>query len=515
MAFVKNKVKLCETSLSDFGLGQIESIPFYRRYSGIEQLFKKLVPSVNFARHFAQPCENSNKKVLEWFYVPGGEAPTRLSDLSDTDPAYTDAIAQRDSVIKAIKKAYNDASENERKFFDAVLFGIDSAESDSTTYVCDGQVLFGVWGMRAKQGRKIEDVIREDVLDHRVFTITYEISGDGGLSLTSVKRKYGHKLTTNDVPVVTPSEGWKFTRWNPDIPQGWMVTEDKTFLAVCEKEDIVLPPPTTGGAEKGDDDDDVIEDVVGGPEVIEEPEPDDVQYHIHFKSEDGGSLSGITDIWKKDGEKVYGSDIPTAIADEGWEFVGWDHQPENYVVHSDDEFIARFRKIETTKRHGWFWGDWWHGRTGCLPALLNWFLLGLGLLLFFLLLWCFVFGKCHFNLCGCDCNSEVVDTVPPAPVQKPCNTEQASGGEEGYMGYFDMGQQSGHFQFEYNTWTQPDRIVIYDGRGTAGKEIFRYEGGTSDYITADVEFNKRIVTVVIEGLAPGTVWEFKIGCPEK
>lgn len=47
----------------------------------------------------------------------------------------------------------------------------------------------------------------------------------------------------------------------------------------------------------------------------------------------------------------------------------------------------------------------------------EWYLLiGLGLLLLFLTLWCFVFGKCHFSPTGrnCDCNCN--DTiVPPNP----------------------------------------------------------------------------------------------------
>ena len=242
MPTVKNKKKLCETSLSDFSIEQIDGVPFYGRYPEMERLFRKLVPSVDFARCFAQPYENKAKGVIEWHYIPSEESPSRISELSNLDEvAYGKSIAMRDSIIKAINSALNTAGDNERKFLNAALSGIESQESDSTTFFHDDQILFGVWGMRAKQGRKIEDVIREDVLDHRVFNINYRLSGEGTLSFLSIGRKYGHKLAPSDVPQVTPSSGWKFTQWEPDIPQGATVMKDMVYTAICEKVGVASP----------------------------------------------------------------------------------------------------------------------------------------------------------------------------------------------------------------------------------------------------------------------------------
>ena len=516
MPTIKNKIKLCETSLSDFTLEQISGVPFYNRYPEMERVFSKVVPSIDFGRCFAQPYENKLKRVIEWYYVPGEYFPSRLSELSNVDQSlYSDAIAQRDNVINAIKSAFKNAGESERRFLNAALTGIDSTDSDTTTYLNNGIVLFGVWGMRAKTGRKMEDVIHEDVLDHRVFTINYQISGNGELSFNSLKRKYGHKLLPTDVPQVLPSEGWTFTKWEPGIPQGHTVTEDVIFTAVCENSSVHSSLGRDGNEENNNNPTDDQEE---RPiyDTHEDFRPN--QYHIYFKNESGGYLRGNVEQLKNEGEKVSLKDIPVVIPEEEYDFIGWNIEPTDYEVHSDMEFVARFRKKNDSKEKHWWNG--WFGRGGCLQALLNWLLLGLGLLLLLLLLWCFVFGKCHFNPCGCDCDdSKPVPVIGPdtdggtRPVQNPCNTEQASGGEEGYMGYFDMGQQTGKFTFEYNTLNQPDSIIIYDGKGTAGKEIFSYGGGSSDWVTTEVEFHKRIVTVTIKGLESGTAWHFNINCP--
>ena len=536
MAIVKNKIKLCETSLSDFSIEQIAGVPFYSRYPETERLFKKLVPSVDFNRCFAQPIENKSKRVIEWYYIPGNEMPCRLADLSSFNiEAYEDAISRRNAIVSAISSAIGSAGENERKFLTAVLSGIGNDESNSTTYVQDGQILFGVWGMRAKQGRKIEDVIREDVLDHRVFTIRFNIKGDGGLSFTSIGRKYGHKLTPTDVPQVTPSSGWSFSKWEPDIPQGWIVTSDATFTAICEhlESSAMLENQSNKDDESGNSDDNNNNDSKSNKESLKSDITLESNYNVHFRSGDGGSLKGKTDYTKRKGEKITSVEIPQPIPGEGYVFDSWDHDPINYEVHSDTEFIARFRKKEESGYGGWFWGHNWFGKKGCLHALLNWILLGLGLFLLFLLLWCFVFGKCNFNLCGCNCNDPIptpiipkpndTDSTPqpsPSPL-KPCDELQRSGSNtpEGFI--FDMGQESGSFLFEYATGGAfSDLIIIYEGENKNGKEIFRYYGttgggGWNDRQSETVYFNNSKIFIRIDPDDDSdTYWEIYVNCPK-
>lgn len=516
MTAVKNKVKLCEANLSDFSIEQINGVPFYTRYSEIVRIFKKYISSVDFEQSFAQPCENKTKKVVEWFYVPKTESPIRLSDLKGVDSElHATMLEQRKTIVNAIKDAISNVEDSARKFLLVVLEGIDNA--DTTTYCCDGKILFGVWGMRAKSGRRMEDVIRENVLDHRVFSINYSVEGKADLSFTSIGRKYGYKLSTIDVPTVTPIEGWKFSNWKPNIPQGSIVTADLNFIAVCEKLEV------SQNDSFGFNNQDSLDNDVGSETKLEDLEKEKLdneesekKYTVIFKSETGGHLDGRTSIIKQDGEEVQFNEIPNAIPDDGYEFVGWDKNPNGYLVHENIEFLARFQKRQEEKQN-WFLGHVWFGRNGCLHALLNWILLALGIVLLFLLLWCFIFDKCYFDLCGCDCEETTApinpSPIPNSPVQNPCNTSQEAGGEQGYMGYFDMGQKSGSFMFEYETQSVPDRIQIYDGKGTSGKVIFLYEGGTGGWRTESVFFSKRIVTVQVEGLGTGTAWEFKINCP--
>lgn len=403
---VKNKKKLCETSLSDFSIEQIEGVPFYSRYREIGSLLRKHIPSLDFNRHFAEPCENRTKKIIEWFFFPGEESPSSMFDLKSYNPnAYSDATSQRDSILNEINSSISNCGENERKYLNAILTGLNSTESDKTTYYYDNHILFGIWGMRAKAGRSLENVIREDVSDHRVFTIKFNVEGDAQLTSSFIKRKNGYRLTPSDIPQVLPADGWVFAQWRPDIPQGFIVSEDTTFTAFCEKAAL---PPEKGDPVDGDSGSGVVEEASNDVEKGKEDKTS--KFRVSFRSESGGSLNGKTEYLKSDGEKVLPGEVPTVTPDEGYEFVGWNRQPEGYEVHSDTDFLARFRKVKQG-----LWGLAWFGRKGCLHALLNWFLLGLGLLLLFLLLWCFVFGKCHFNLCGCDCDNPVPNNVMPSP----------------------------------------------------------------------------------------------------
>jgi len=112
------------------------------------------------------------------------------------------------------------------------------------------------------------------------------------------------------------------------------------------------------------------------------------------------------------------------------------------------------------------------------------------------------------------------DTKPPAQASDPltrepafCNVTEGSGGEEGYLKNFAMGQNSGSFVFRYNTQNIPDRIVIYDGAGTGGKVIYKYEGSTKGWVDDVVKFNEPIITVEIFGMGSGTKWDFVLNCP--
>jgi len=521
MAIVKDKTKLLTTSLSDFSIEMVNGIPFYERYAEMGNIFKKYVSSVDFSQCFAQPNVNSATKELEWycFKVSDDAVIDRLSDLEKTNPqAYEDAQKQVDKVVQAIKSGINNATENDRLYLNAALKGIEGEDAKITTYLCDGKILFGIWGMKKIPGRDLEVLIREDASDHRVFSINYTIQEGGKLSFSSINRKYGYTLGPNDVPTVEAPKGWKFTKWSPQIPHGTKVTDNLVFTAVCERDSV-----GTDGVNGVDNSDETIVDSNDGGSD-NNGNPDNPKEHtVRFKSESGGTLDGKTELTKRDGDKILSNEIPNPVPKEGYRFIGWDRNPVNHTVTEDTEFVARYEEVPEKKS---WWAGFWGWGAGCL----NWLLLLLLLALLGLLLW-YLLGRHNLFFCGCNCNDtydtvwiepepeiDTTDDIVPeeeiTPAEEyPCNSEQHSGGEQGYLGEFDMGQQSGTFPFEYDTYTQHDRITIYDGKGTRGNVIYRYEGGSEGMVLKRLRFSQRWVTVKVEGLESGTSWEFNVGCP--
>lgn len=252
------------------------------------------------------------------------------------------------------------------------------------------------------------------------------------------------------------------------------------------------------------------------PPIIDEPQPKPEEppvnpFTVRFNAGENGTLNGTSEYSKFAGDTVHSNEIPEVQPKGGYEFVDWDKNPNDYRITDDTEFTAQYREIPQvvsidTDKESW-WSRFWGAGKGCL----NWLLLLLLLALIFMVIWCCLLKKCNFNFCGCDCEETTV--VVPKSTVSPCNAQVKSGGDEGYVGLFEMGQPSGSFVFEYNTQNVPDKITVYDGADTSGKIIFTYEGSTGTTRKAFVNFNKPTITVEIIGLGTQTYWEFLINCP--
>jgi hypothetical protein len=114
---------------------------------------------------------------------------------------------------------------------------------------------------------------------------------------------------------------------------------------------------------------------------------------------------------------------------------------------------------------------------------------------------------------------KALETVKSGPANWPnckevssCDAKVASGGEEWYLGTFEMQQKSGTFVFDYDAHSVPDKITIYDGVGTGGKVIFSHSGSGGRRV--NVNFSSSKVTVEVIGLGSGTVWNFMLHCPD-
>lgn len=120
-------------------------------------------------------------------------------------------------------------------------------------------------------------------------------------------------------------------------------------------------------------------------------------FTVRFNSGEGGSLNGTSEFTKHINESIAEGEVPKIEAQEGFNFIGWDRNPNNYIVDRDTEFTAQYRKTILSSQLPWykrFWNwlrSWFVGK-GCLRWLL-WLLL----LLLLLLLLCCLFRSCNGN----------------------------------------------------------------------------------------------------------------------
>ncbi len=122
----------------------------------------------------------------------------------------------------------------------------------------------------------------------------------------------------------------------------------------------------------------------------EEPEVTEPQnFTISYNAGENGTLKGNPYINKFQNEKLNENDIPQVEPNEGFEFTGWNENPNGVEVSGNKEFTAQYKPIEepTTTTLPWYKEFWnwlltlFSGR-GCLKWLL-W------ILLILLLLWLF------------------------------------------------------------------------------------------------------------------------------
>ncbi len=119
------------------------------------------------------------------------------------------------------------------------------------------------------------------------------------------------------VPTPVPADGYQFNGWSPVFPE--TIEGDLTFTASFSL--IPVNPP------------------VQPPIFIM------TTYSISFITESGGILEGTTTINAVPGTVWSLINVPTPVANEGFEFVGWDTEfPAN--IYQNWTFTARFAEIE-------------------------------------------------------------------------------------------------------------------------------------------------------------------------
>lgn len=382
MSTVKGKNKLCSTPASGISVENIGGIPFYDRYVEFDHLLQKYVVDRRYKDSFAEPLFNGAGGTIDWYVPSQYSGIPRLEDLKGTTE-YDDAVRQKDACIQYLKRQMLDMPDHDRQYFDCLIKYANSDISDYTTFYSNGHVVFGVWGLHLNGMKDISMAIRTDIDDRRVYTITYQMSGDGVFTGVDsvIKRKHGHILNgARDIPNVVPGDGFEFSSWEPDAPHNKVVESDMTFIAVCSK------APIQDGLTTEEE-----------PEVapfVEEPVPEEMTYsNVQFDPANNGKLKGPSAVQAQNGRPLDPSVIPEVKPNRGYEFIGWD-KDTTAPITKDTVFKARYEKQE--KKGGLFGaglgpaGGFFGRGSGCL----NWLIgLLLGLLLLFLL-------SLFFRMCG-------------------------------------------------------------------------------------------------------------------
>lgn len=108
-----------------------------------------------------------------------------------------------------------------------------------------------------------------------------------------------------------------------------------------------------------------------------------------------------------------------------------------------------------------------------------------------------------------------VPRLPPAPPPgiQPCDEETRSGGAGVTRTRHFLGDRRGRVVLEYDTARVPDRIEIYR-RGQLIESTPGMVSGRGRLVFDHVPGGDNTVEVVVIGPYPGTIWRYRLGCPE-
>lgn len=364
------KRKVGSTEICDFtdyqGIGRD---PLYKRYESVYSIVKKHI-NPRYAHFLAAPDYSANDDAVNWYIDEWTETPEILNNLEADKKSKYQRI--KDETISHYREIINDLSGEELQVLACALRYID----DDFIFCCDDKVYVVAWGMTPDTRKHIS----KGELVHESPSVTkYKLTFDEGEYGILSSKLSGHvslpentEISSNDIPDVSPSDGYKFIGWDPN-PLGMKVISDMTFVAKYVHSDIppVVPPvPPTPSRPRN--------------------------ATCRFNAGENGTLNGNPEITKTIGSRLLACDIPNVIPNKGFTFKGWDNNPVDSLVKGNTTFNAVYEKNLPWYKKLWLWLT----GSGCLKWLL-WALLALLILLLF----SWLFKDCH----GCSRSINVVD----------------------------------------------------------------------------------------------------------
>lgn len=186
----------------------------------------------------------------------------------------------------------------------------------------DEKVVVVAWGMSPDSHKHVvKGAVIHDLKIQSNHKVRFIVGENGTLSdklAGVVSRPDGATLSNIDLPIVTPKKGYAFKGWDPN-PLGMKVNGPLSFTALYDE----VP---------------IEDDVPAEKENV----------HITFLAGVGGSLSGTTECSIEKGTYLDVMQIPSAVPNNGYSFVGWDIQPDLEAIYEDTTFTAIFNRDNVT-----------------------------------------------------------------------------------------------------------------------------------------------------------------------
>lgn len=450
---VKGYMPLCVTPRSQVcdeqGVGQW---PMWQRFDSVKAIVDQYVdePYRDFLAFPYHEVDKMKSEEVFYWYTPRCEASfSRLSKSGDDHIYYKrlldETLSHYHSVVDRLK---SEGKSEEANFLQLSLKY--AGESEDSVYCGNGHVVATVWGMRPRLGYQVgESIIEKELFPPaEMHSVKYDI-GEHGTTGNPVllKKSHGSSIFAEQVPRVSAVDGYEFTGWDRN-PVGAIVNGDLLFTAsyskILEKPKIptetrinhhvrfispegkivkeldvehgrkilntAIPSlPAVNGVVCPAWDGDPLNDTVMADRdyhAISPAKLDVLLHTVRFLNSNGDVLCKF-DV--EHGARLTQAQVPPLPVIDGEVCSGWNVNPLERGINADTDFVAKLpeKKLVTA------------GNAGCLSALLKWLLMLLGLLLLFMLIWCFVLGKCNFDFCGCNCDNQPVPVVDPAPRPKP------------------------------------------------------------------------------------------------
>lgn len=309
------KRKLCYTEVTDFtdfqGIGRD---PLYKRFDSVYSVVEKSIES-QYRDFLAHPIYSDEDQIM-WYVREWNSTPCAYNDLSDADKAKYAAI--KDKTIAAYEKVRSELAGEDKQILTGALKYID----EDFMFCYDDKVVVVAWGMSPDSHKHVvKGAVIHDLKIQSNHKVRFIVGEKGTLSdklAGVVSRPDGATLSHIDLPTVTPKRGYAFKGWEPN-PLGMKVNGPLSFTALYDEAPIE-------------------DDVPAEKENV----------HITFLAGVGGSLSGTTECSIEKGTYLDVMQIPSAVPNNGYSFVGWDIHPDLGAIYEDATFTAIFNRDNVT-----------------------------------------------------------------------------------------------------------------------------------------------------------------------